>query len=124
MVNSEGRPLIMNSFVALFVALLVVSLYAVLAPFTFVFKGEDEVAYTQYSVSVFANFERDAEGTVVSEVVYGEDAETFYYTVGEEKYVFGESNNRKLRVRMFLIAAKNLVTLKWADEDFVIELDS
>ena len=124
MVDKEGRLIIMNVFAAVLISVLVVTIYAALAPFSLAFKVDGEVAYTQSSVTIFSNYEKESDGSVLSEAVYGEDAPTYYYTVGDEKYVFGESNSNKLRVKMFLQAAKNLVTLKWADEDFVIELES
>ena len=123
MLDREGRPIIMNWIAAIFVTAFVVAIYAVLVPFNFVFKVGDETVYTQKSVAVYTDFEKNAETTEGYEVVYGESAMTFSFASGEKTVVF-EKPYTELRFKMFLQAALNLVTLKWDRTDFTIEMNS
>ena len=121
--DREGRPLIVNPFLSLAVAAIVILIYVLFVPFSFVFKADEEVVYTQKSVRMLTDFEKDAEDAEGAELVYGEGAEEFSFISGEESVVF-EKPYTELRTEMFLKAVTNLFTLKWDKADFVIEMDS
>lgn len=117
----NGRPIIMNPLLSLLVVVLVLSFYAFFVPFSFVFKANDEVVYTQEDVTMISNFEKDADELEESDVVYGKDADKFYFYNNKRNLEY-KSSYFKLRFKMYLTAVKNLVTLNWDDEDYVIEM--
>lgn len=122
--DREGRPKIANVFVALLITLLLIVLYALLTPFTFVFKTDGEVVYTQEEVKPGWNFAEKAVGTEGSDVVYSEDAVEFTYTNAFGKTVVYDDSYGGLRIKMILLAAKNLFTFNWDEENYVVEFNS
>ena len=123
MLDREGRPIIINWFTALFVTAAVVLIYALVVPFTFSFRVNGEVVYTQKDVRVFTDFEKNASETEEGDVVYADGAVTFSYLSGEKKEKF-EKPYDDIRMDMLLKAITNFITLKWDRTDFVIEMDA
>lgn len=122
LLKEDGKPVIAGPILAIAVVLLVISFYAALVPFSFVFKSDGEVVYTQEDVKLFSNFENNAADSEGSEVVYGKDAAKFVFYSNKKNLEF-KSSYFKLRMKMYYMAAKNLVTLKWDEENFVIEMN-
>lgn len=123
MLNSDGRPKIVDPASGLIILVLVLLIYAVMVPFNLVFKVNGEEVLCQSGVSAVSNFEKNASELEGSEAVYSEDAASFFFVDGDEEVDF-ESPNFKLRMKMALTAAKNLVTFNWDREYFVIELNA
>ncbi len=123
MFSREGRPIIANPFVAIAAVVLIIFLYAVFVPFSFVFKTDGEVVYTQEDVTLFSNFEKRAADSEESDTVYGNDSAKFYFYSNKKNLEY-KSSYFKLRMKMLGMATKNLVTMNWDKEYFVIEMNA
>ena len=121
--TKDGRPLIVWPTTGIIFLLVIVMIYAALSPFSLVFKTDGEVVYTQDDVTILSDFEKSAAESEGNELVYGEDAEAFYFESGEEMLNFKEEAI-SLKLKMLLTAVTNFVSFKWDKENFVIELTS
>lgn len=123
MLNKEGRPIIANPLFGLAGVIVALLIYIFFVPFDFVFKDDSGIVYTQRGVSVVTNFEKNSEKIEGGEAVYGDDASVYYYGETKEKIAFTKPYG-KFKWNMALLAMKNLVTLNWEREDFVMEMNA
>ena len=121
--TKDGRPIIVNFTTGIVVVAVIVMIYAVLSPFTLVFKTDGEVVYTREDVTLLSDLGTGAEENEGNELVYGEDAVAFYFESGEETLNFKEEP-MKLKLKMLLTAVTNFISFSWDEEYFVIELTS
>ena len=121
--TKDGRPIIVNFTTGIVVVAVIVMIYAVLSPFTLVFKTDGEVVYTREDVTLLSDLGTGAEENEGNELVYGEDAVAFYFESGEDMLDFKEEP-MKLKLKMLLTAVTNFISFSWDEEYFVIELTS
>ena len=123
MAKNKNVPFYVTPILCALAFIVVITLYALFAPFTLVFKADSEEVYRQDSVSVLTNFEKDAARDAESDVVYGAEALDFRFK-SKKGYRVYTSAYKEVKGEMVKRSLVNLLTLKWGEENFEIVIET